>query len=110
MFIKETPLLNVEATNPPISVTTPPPRFIIKLFLSAPSSESLFQRIEQVFMFLLISPSGISKTLNDLLNEVFLKKSGKQSFLVLVSTKIKIVEGFNSLILLFKESQLIELQ
>ena len=61
-------------------------------------------------MFLLISPSGISKSLNDLLNEVFLKKSGKQSFLVLVSTKIKIVEGFNSLILLFKESQLFELQ
>ena len=100
----------MEATNPPKSVTTPPPRLMIKLFLSASFSESLFQRREQVFMFLLISPSGISKTSNDSLNVIFLKKSGKQSFLVLVSTIIKMLEGFISLILLFRETQLFELQ
>jgi hypothetical protein len=43
ILIKSIPRLKVDATNPPKSVTTPPPKLIIKLFLSAPNSVKTFQ-------------------------------------------------------------------
>ena len=52
MFTKSIPLLNVEATKPPKSVITPPPKVISKLFLSAPNSVITFQTPIQVSMFL----------------------------------------------------------
>ena len=43
MLMKSIPRLNVDATKPPKSVTTPPPKLITKLFRSAPNSVKTFQ-------------------------------------------------------------------
>jgi len=59
-FMYFIPLLKVHATKPPKSVITPPPKLIMRLFLSAPSSESAFHTPEQDSMVLLISPGSIS--------------------------------------------------
>ena len=60
MFTKSIPLLKQEATKPPKSVITPPPKVISKLFLSPPKSVIAFQTLIQVFRFLFISPDTIS--------------------------------------------------
>ena len=62
MFTKSIPRLKQEATKPPKSVITPPPKVITKLFLSPPNSVIAFQTPIQVSMFLLISPDSISIT------------------------------------------------
>jgi hypothetical protein len=40
-ILKSIPRLNVEATKPPKSVTTPPPRFIIRLFCQRKLRENI---------------------------------------------------------------------
>jgi hypothetical protein len=52
MLIKSIPLLNVQATNPPKSEITPPPKLMMILFLSAPNSDKAAQTSEQVAIFL----------------------------------------------------------
>ena len=86
-YVKSTPLLKVEATNPPKSVTTPPPRLITKLFLSAPNSVNTFQISIQVSMFLLISPA--SNSMISMVKSVskYGKNLCKQYSLVLLSVK-----------------------
>ncbi len=60
ILIKSIPLLKVEATNPPISVITPPPILTKTVFLSAPSSVRIFQISTQELMFFSASPDSIS--------------------------------------------------
>jgi hypothetical protein len=54
--------MNVEATNPPTSQTAPPPRLMIKDFLSAFDSISCFHSCSQPANDLLSSPGFISST------------------------------------------------
>jgi hypothetical protein len=52
IFMKSIPLLNVQATNPPKSEITPPPKLIRILFLSPPKSDKAPQTSVQVAIFL----------------------------------------------------------
>ena len=79
------PRLKVDATKPPKSVTTPPPTFIIKDFLSPSSSDKAFQTPAQVSMFLLISPASISIISISKVVTKCDKKYGKQCVCVLES-------------------------
>ncbi len=60
MFKKSIPLLKVDATNPPKSVITPPPKLIKSPFLFTWLSLRVFQISMQVSMVLFASPLGIS--------------------------------------------------
>ena len=51
------PLRNVEATKPPRSVTTPPPKLIIRELLSTPYLERLVHSSSHVDKFLFFSPA-----------------------------------------------------
>ena len=86
------PRLNVEATNPPKSVTTPPPKLIRMLLRSAPSSESTLQTPEQVSIFLFSSPASIEIiSMVDSVDKL-LKNIGRQCSSVLVSASTKTEE------------------
>ncbi|MNE67378.1 hypothetical protein D3C80_1629800 [compost metagenome] len=90
--MKSIPLLNVEATNPPKSVTTPPPTFMTKLFLSPFNSVMIFQSSTQVSMFLFSSP-GSNSTISIVKSVSKLgRKTGRQCSLVSLSAKIKMLE------------------
>ncbi len=57
IFMNGMPRLNVDAAKAPISVTTPPPRFITTDLPVAPPSPSCFHIIASVSIFLNISPA-----------------------------------------------------
>ena len=91
ILIKLIPLRYVDAQKPPMSVRTPPPRFIRSDFLSALNSLSLshIRRHDSIFLF--SSPDLIIILLN-LLTPDFSLKISKQNLSVLSSTKINIEE------------------
>src|SRR5690606_16693301 len=91
-LIKSIPLLKQEATKPPRSVTTPPPRFIIALFLSASNSDKTSQTCVQVPIFLLISPSSISTISKSYSPSILDIKIGRQQLWVFSSTRMNILE------------------
>ena len=91
-FIKSIPLFIVDAAKPPISVTTPPPKFNSKLFLSQPFIDRKSHIFLQVSRFLKPSPVSI-KILNIFFSLlIFFLKTSKHLKLVFPSTKMKILE------------------
>ena len=93
MFINSIPLLKLEATKPPKSVTTPPPKFMSRLLLSAPFSESSLQSATEVEIVLCLSPADMVNTSGAILKGTFFRKSSKQWVLVLVSVKTNTLLG-----------------
>ena len=73
------------ATNPPISPTTPPPKFMIKLFLS-PLLFDNFSHIEIDELILLFSSPDLETIVLYSMVGICFKKTFKQWILVLLST------------------------
>ena len=77
-----------------MSVTTPPPRQMSRLYLSALNSVRISQSCTAVFMFLLSSPSSISIISKGAVVSKLPKRVGRQYSCVFSSTKMKILLGF----------------
>ena len=78
--------------NPPKSVTTPPPKLINTLFLSAPKSERTDQISTQLVMFFNSSPASISMISIGISVAICGKNFAEQYSFVCSSTNKKIEE------------------
>src|SRR5690554_3326420 len=93
ILINGRPRLKVEATKPPKSVTTPPPKLMIKLFRSAPFLDSPSQTNRHEEIFLKFSPGWMLIISNESKEFKRPRKWGKQWTSVFLSTIIKVFEG-----------------
>src|ERR1035437_3690703 len=87
--MKGIPRLKVDATNPPRSVMTPPPRLISNERREAPLPASTFQRCSADFKDLFFSPAGISSTSAGCKDGTTDVKRSRQQDRVFVSVRMK---------------------